>query len=185
MCSAESVAAYHVDAAAGVAPAAVRAEVARTLGPRSGLMAETSPQRAARQNRVAQSGLSRLRQITVLTVLAAIFAMGAAMTGLLWQHRPTIASHKFLGLSTGLLWRALLTETGVLFGTGVLTGAAFGLLGQVLCTRGIERVTGFPVIHELQPGTALLTAGIVLAASLAAVLVPGLVVARSLPSARE
>jgi hypothetical protein len=41
------------------------------------------------------------------------------------------------------------------------------------------------VIHQLQPATAAVTAAIVLAASLTAVLIPGYLVARSLPSARE
>ncbi len=181
----DAIAAYHIAARPGTSPATVRADVTRALGPRSGLAVETAPQRAARQKGIAEAGLSRLRQITVLTILAAVLAMGAAMTGLLWQHRPTIASHKFLGMSTGLLWRSLLAETGVLFGVGVLTGAAFGLFGQVLCTRGVERITGFPIIQDLQLATAGITAAIVLGASLLAVILPGYVVARSLPSSRE
>jgi putative ABC transport system permease protein len=180
-----AVAAYHLQLRPHSDPVEAGRVVAQRLGTGSGLMIETAAQRAARQSEVARSGLSRLRQITLLTIIAAVLAMTAAMTGLLWQHRRSVARHKLVGMPTGLLWRSLLVETGVLFGIGVLAGGAFGLLGQILCTRGVERVTGFPVITQLQPGTALATAGLVLATSLVAVLVPGYLVARATPSARE
>lgn len=181
----DAIAAYHVQLARGTSPAAGQRAVAAGLGSASALKVETGAQRAERQGAVARSGLSRLRQIAALTLIAAVLAMSAAMTGLLWQHRAAIASHKYLGLRTGLLWRSLLAETGVLFGVGAIAGALFGLLGQALCTRGVETVTGFPVAHELRLGTAIATAGAVLVASLLAVVIPGYAVARSLPSARE
>jgi putative ABC transport system permease protein len=180
-----SIAAYHGQLAAGSHPEAVRRRIIQQLGPRSGLVVETASQRAERQNAVAEAGLSRLREITVLTVLAAVLAMAAAMTGLLWQHRYGVAANKLLGVTTGTLWRSLLFETCTLFGVGVMTGAIFGLLGQVLCTRGVASVTGFPVIVRLQPGTILVTAGVVLVATMLAVLVPGRMVARTNASARE
>lgn len=169
----------------GVDPTRTRDAIAAALGPRRGLLVETSEQRAERQSEVAVAGLARLRQIATLTLLAAILAMSTAMIGLLWQHRPIIASHKFLGMRTGLLWRSLVVETGVLFGVGVAVGCAFGLLGQVLCTQGVAAVTGFPVVHALRIGIAAEIVGAVLASSLFVVMIPGYVVARSLPSARS
>jgi len=181
----DAIAAYHVHLVPGTSPADGRRAVEAALGSTSALKVETAAQRADRQAGVAASGLSRLRQIAGLTLIAAVLAMGAAMTGLLWQHRPAIAGSKYLGLRTGVLWRSLLVETGVLFVVGASAGALFGLLGQVLCTRGVETLTGFPVVHELRLGTALTTAGVVLVASLLAIVIPGYAVARSLPSPRE
>jgi putative ABC transport system permease protein len=137
--------------------------------------------RAARQSVASRGVLSRLREIAQLTLLAAILAMGAAMTALLWQHRPIVADLKLNGLSTGLMWRALLVETSVLLGTGVLAGGLFGLGGQILCTRGIVAVTGSPVVDGVRLGIAAGTVGVVLAVSVAAIVVPGYAVARVPP----
>ncbi|WCB96406.1 hypothetical protein DSM104299_05165 [Baekduia alba] len=179
-----AVAAYQVHLAWGVRPAAGQRQVIQALGARSALRVETAKQRAARQSAVGRTGLSRLRQITGLTLLAAVLAMSAAMTGLLWQHRPVVAGQKFIGLPTGLLWRSLLVETGVLFGVGVLVGAVVGLFGQILATRGVQAVTGYPVVEKIQLGTAATTVGIVLGVSLLVLIVPGYLVARSVPSPR-
>jgi putative ABC transport system permease protein len=121
----------------------------------------------------------------VLTLLSAVLAMTAAMTGLLWQHRPVVASLKLHGLRTGTMWRSLVIETGVLLGTGALAGGVFGLLGQALCTRGIEVVTGFPVVHGLRFDIAASSVAVVVGASLLVVIAPGYVVARVLPSWRD
>ncbi|WP_027006669.1 ABC transporter permease [Conexibacter woesei] len=180
-----TVAAYQVQAAPGHSPDEVRGSVAAALGKRSGLLVETAAQRSARQSEVAEKGLARLSEIATLTLLAAVLAMSAAMIGMLWQHRPIVGGQKFLGLTTGLVWRALLIESATLFGVGVLFGALFGLLGQVLCTQGVAAVTGFPVVHGLRFDVAGIAVGTVLAASTLAVVLPGYLVARSLPSARE
>jgi putative ABC transport system permease protein len=176
-----AIAAYHVRLQPGVAPAVGRREVAAALGPRSGLHVETAAQRSERQNTASRSGLSRLRQIAQLTLLAAVLAMGTAMTGLLWQHRPIVASLMPHGLRVGLLWRMLVIETGVLFVTGALAGGLFGLLGQELCTRGLQVVTEFPVVETLRLGVTFSTIGLVIGASLLAVIVPGYLVARTRP----
>jgi putative ABC transport system permease protein len=180
-----TVAAYQVQAAPGQSPDAVRQSVAAALGKRSGLRVETAAERSARQSQVAKKGLARLSEIATMTLVAAVLAMSAAMVGMLWQHRPIVGGQKFLGLTTGLVWRALLIESGTLFGVGVLFGALFGLLGQVLCTAGVAAVTGSPVVHGLRFDVAGVAVGTVLAASTLAVVLPGYLVARSLPSARE
>jgi putative ABC transport system permease protein len=179
------VAAYHVQLQPGADPGEGQRQVAQALGPKSALRVETADQRRERQVSASSQGLARLGQISRLTVLAAVIAMGAAMIGLLWQHRPVVASLKLNGASGGLMWRALVIETGVLLGTGAFAGALFGLLGQVLCTRGIEVVTGFPVLGGLRVGTAISTAAIVIGASLLVVVVPGYLVSRARPSLRE
>ena len=146
---------------------------------------ETASQRASRQLTAGLSGLKRLQQIAQLTLLAAVLAMSAAMTGLIWQHRAVIAGLKVHGPGTGLMWRSLLVETGILFAIGTLAGGVFGLLGQVLASRGIQVVTGFPVIEGLQFGTAISAIGLVAGVSLLAVAVPGYLVSRVRPAWRD
>ncbi|MCW2983231.1 MAG: hypothetical protein JWR63_801 [Conexibacter sp.] len=180
-----AVAAYHVRLAPGATAADARRQVAGALGPLSGLRVETAAQRAGRQSDVGRAGLSRLRQIATLTLLAAVLAMSAAMIGLLWQHRPVVASLKLHGLRASLLWRSLVIETTVLFGTGALAGGLFGLLGQTLCTRGIQVVTGFPVVDGLRLDIAGSTVAQVIGASLLVVMIPGCLVARVRPAWRD
>jgi putative ABC transport system permease protein len=175
------IAGYLVAFRDGVSPQQGRAAVAARLGPASPLIVETAAQRAARQGDASHSGLARLRQIAQLTLIAAVLAMAAAMTALLWQHRVVVADLKLNGLSTAVLWRALLVETAVLLGTGALAGGLFGLVGQLLCTRGIQVVTGSPVVDGIRLGTAGLTVGLVIAASVAAMAVPGHLVAKTEP----
>jgi putative ABC transport system permease protein len=181
----DDIAAYQVRLAPGTTAAEGRQQVADALGPGSALRVETAGQRADRQLIAGLSGLSRLRQIAALTLVAAVLAMTAAMTGLLWQHRPIVGGLKLHGLRTGRMWRSLVIETAVLFGTGALAGGVFGLLGQVLCTRGVQVVTGFPVAEGLRLDIAATTLGLVVGASLLAVIVPGYLVARVRPSWRD
>jgi putative ABC transport system permease protein len=183
--SSPTIAAYHVRPAPGATPEQAAGQVAGALGPRSALRVETAGQRASRQLTAGLSGLKRLQQIAQLTLLAAVLAMSAAMTGLIWQHRAVIAGLKVHGPGTGLMWRSLLFETGILFTIGTLAGGAFGLLGQVLVSRGIQVVTGFPVVEGLQFGTALSAIGLVAGVSLLAVAVPGYLVSRVRPAWRD
>jgi putative ABC transport system permease protein len=178
----DAIAAYHVRPAPGASAAQAADQLAVALGPRSALRVETARQRESRQLVASSTGLKRLQQIAQLTLLAAVLAMSAAMTGLLWQHRAVIAALKVHGPGAGLMWRSLLVETGILFGTGTLAGGAFGLLGQVLASRGIQVVTGFPVIEGPQFGTAISAVGLVAGVSLLAVAVPGYLVSRIPPA---
>lgn len=181
----DAVAAYQFHLAPGASVGAAKAEIAAALGAGSALRVESGTERNDRQRAIARSGLARLRQITTLTLIAAIFAMGAAMSGLLWQHRPLVSGLKAHGPRTAFIWRMLLIETGILFFTGAVAGAAFGLLGQVLGTKGVQVVTGFPAIEQLQLGVAAMTVGLVVGASLLVVAIPGYLVARVGPSWRH
>lgn len=181
-----AVGAYEVRLDPGVDPAVARARVATALGgPSSALRVETRAARSERQQTVIGSGLSRLRQVASLTLFAAILAMAAAMAGLLWQRRPTVARQKLDGHATGVMWRSLLTESAVLFGTGCLAGALFGLLGQVLFSRGLETISGFPVEVGVRLGIAAISLALVTGAALVVVAIPGYLVARVKPSLRS
>jgi hypothetical protein len=105
------------------------------------------------------------------------------MAGLLWQRRRLVARAKFHGHRTGTLWRSLAVESGILFGTGCLAGAVAGVFGQVLLSRGLEVISGFPVIVSVRVGVAGLGFVAVTVVAMLVVAIPGLFVARSRPSA--
>lgn len=178
-----AIGAYLVRTAPGASPAAVRDQIRRRLGPRSALRVETVPERWARQKAASRGGLAQLSQIATLTLVAAVLAMAAAMAGLLWQRRRLVARAKFHGHRTSTLWRSLAVESGILFGTGCLAGAAAGVFGQVLLSRGLEVISGFPVIVSVRAGVAALGFVAVTVVAMLVVAIPGLFVARSRPSA--
>ncbi len=180
-----AIGAYEVRVDPGVDPSVARTRIVTALGPSSALRVETRAARSTRQQTVIGSGLSRLRQVASLTLFAAVLAMAAAMAGLLWQRRPTVARQKLDGHATGVMWRSLLTESAVLFGTGCLAGTLFGLLGQVLFSRGLETISGFPVEVGVRLGIAAISLALVTGAALVVVAIPGYLVARVKPSLRS
>jgi putative ABC transport system permease protein len=179
------IAAYHVRLAPGTSAAVARDQIATALGPNRALRVETSQQRQGRQRAAARGALSRLRQIAQLTLLAAVLAVGAAMTGLLWQHRNLVGSLKLHGARTKTMWRSMVTETVVLIGAGALPAGLLGLLGQKLCSRGMEVVTGFPMVQALRVDIAALTVAAVVGSSMVIVAIPGYLVGRVKPGKRE
>ncbi|MDR9369203.1 ABC transporter permease, partial [Conexibacter sp. JD483] len=146
---------------AGADAATVAAAVRATLRDGVATEVETQATRLARHQAATRDGLERLTQISVLVLVSAMLAMAAAMGGMIWQRRPALAALKVHGFPEGELWRALLLESGLLLGTGCLIGAVFGLYGQLLLSRALETITGFPVVYS--------TAGIVAVANLALV----------------
>lgn len=178
------IAAFQVGLEPGVTPEQGRDAVTRALGPRSALRVETAAEHSLRQRTSAQGGLTRLEQIATLTLIAAVLAMAAAMAALLWQRRPTVARQKLDGYGTGAMWRSLAVESGALFVTGCLAGAAFGLLGQVLFSRALEAISGFPVLVTVRFEVAAVSFALVMLAAMLVVAVPGYLVARVRPSLR-
>ncbi|HEX5925865.1 MAG TPA: ABC transporter permease [Baekduia sp.] len=179
------VAAYHVRLAPGTSPSTARDQIAAALGPTAAVRVETSQQRQGRQRAASHGALSRLRQIAQLTLVAAVLAVGAAMTGLLWQHRRLVGSLKLHGARTKTMWRSMVIETVVLIGAGALPAGLFGLLGQQLCSRGMEVVTGFPMVQSLRVDVAALTVAAVVGSSMVIVAIPGYLVGRVKPGKRE
>jgi hypothetical protein len=58
------------------------------------------------------------------------------------------------------------------------------LLGQVLFSRGLQAISGFPVAADVQIGISATSFGLVTAIALVIVAVPGYLVARVPPSLR-
>ena len=157
--------------------------VRRALGRSSALTAELSSQREQRHYQEASQGLSRLTSIRTLVLVASILAMAAAMGSMVWQRRSRLGRLKLDGLSDLAVWRALLLESALLLGSGCSIGAIFGLGGQIVGSRAILAVTGFPIIFSLGVPSAL---GSLLLVSIAAIFiaaVPGYLVARARPTA--
>jgi putative ABC transport system permease protein len=179
-----AVSAYQVTLAPGVTPEAGRAAAARAVGAGSAWRVETAEQRDAREMAASRGGLARLRQITSLMLTAAVIAMAAAMAGLLWQQRAGVARQKLDGHRTAVMWRALAVESGVLIGIGCLFGAIVSLLGQVLCSRGLQWISGFPIDPQVRLGISAGSFALVTVVAVLVVAVPGYLVARVGPSLR-
>jgi putative ABC transport system permease protein len=174
--------AYQVDVAPGASPAVVARKVRTALGPRTGLQVETKRQRERLQYASAAQGLSRLTQIRTLVLIAAVLAMAAAMGAMIWQRRVRLADMKVDGFSRVVLWRALMWESAILLGVGCALGAAFGAFGQLLLSRALSVVTGFPVIESTPIPGAAANFALITFVAVVIVAVPGYAAARVRPS---
>ncbi len=175
--------AYNVILTPGASPTRVQREIQRALGPTSGLGVETAAQLNRRKEAATRQGLVQLTQISVMVLIGAVLAMAAAMGSMIWQRRARLAQLKLDGLSDGAVWRALLMESALLLVVGCSIGAAFGLYGQLVMTRALVAVTGYPVIFSLGLLIALGSFAIVSAVAVAIVAIPGYVAARVDPAA--
>ncbi len=178
----EQPSALQVELAPGASTAAVSREVARVLGPGSALRAETLAERVHLHYGTASQGLSRLTQIRTLVLIAAVLAMAAAMGAMIWQRRVRLADMKVDGFSRLVLWRSLIWESAILLGLGCALGAAFGAYGQVLLSRALSVVTGFPVIEASPLAPAAASFLLITAVAVGMVAVPGYVAARVRPA---
>jgi putative ABC transport system permease protein len=174
--------AYQVEPAAGASASVVAAEIRRSLGPRSGLSVATSTQRRRLHDAQATQGLSRLTQIRTLVLIAAVLAMAAAMGAGIWQRRVRLADMKIDGFDKGVLWRALLLESVVLLGAGCSIGALFGICGQLLLSRALVVIGGFPVVQSVGVSVAITSFALVTTVAVAIVAVPGYIAARVRPA---
>jgi putative ABC transport system permease protein len=165
--------AFNITVKPGISAQQARAEVQRALGPASGLSVQTAQEREAEWIAASHQGLARLSQIGTLMLIAAILAMAAVMSSMIWQRRRRIAYIKRHGLTRGQLWRALWCESAILLGAGCSIGAGFGLFGQILLSHALRDITGFPTSIALTPVLALASIGFVSLAALAIVALPG------------
>lgn len=174
--------ALHIDVAPGASMAAVKAGVRQALGSAMPLTLETTAERERRHHESARQGLSRLTEIKLLVLVAAILAMAAAMGGVLWQRRVILAGLKVDGFTEAELWRAILLEISLLLGVACVTGAAFGFLGQVLLGRALRTVTGFPVFYEPAVPAAIVVLALVGAITAGMLAVAGFLAVRVKPA---
>ncbi len=175
--------AYAIQAQPGVSSAYLRSEVRRALGSGTGLVAETAAERQRYHYALAAQGLSRLSQIRLLVLIAAVLAVSAAMGSMVWQRRNLIAFMKVDGYRRGVLWRWLLCESTVLLVAGCSIGAVFGSYSEYLGSRFLASVTGFPVVLQVQVPLAVSSFVLVSLIAVAVTAIPGYLVARVSPRA--
>jgi putative ABC transport system permease protein len=178
----EDPSAYQFELTPGASASAVSAEIRQTLGPRSGLRVATAGQRQRLHYAQATQGLSRLTQIRTLVLIAVVLAMSAAMGAAIWQRRVRLADMKVDGFGRGVLWRALLLESVLLLGAGCSIGALFGICGELLLSRALTVVSGFPVVQSIGIPVAIASFVLVTMVAVAIVAVPGYMAARVRPA---
>lgn len=175
------ISAYNVVLDPGVARDAASQAIARALAG-TGLTVETAEHRENRQRATSRQGLERLTQIATLVLIAAMLATATAMGAMIWQRRPRLADMKVDGFGRGVLWRSLLVESALLLGGGCTIGALFGIYGQLLLTRALESVTGFPVVFSIGALVALASLAIVTAVAVLIIALPGYMAVRVKPA---
>ncbi len=173
--------AYMIETQPGVSPASVRYRIQRSLGPESGLTVETSAERTQRHYALASQGLSRLTQIRLLVLIAAVLAIAGAMGSMIWQRRDLVAFIKCQGYQKGVLWRWLLCESSVLLAAGCSIGAFFGLYAQLLGSHFLASATGFPVVFDIEGLAALSSFALLSSVAIAVIALPGYLVVRVPP----
>lgn len=160
--------AYSVMLEPGASPARVATEVRRALARMgyTGLAVQTERRHEQLELASGHQGLARLTGMALLLLLAGVLASASTMGAAVWQRRRALARLKVQGLQRGLLWRSLLWESTVVLGLGCLVGVAFGIYGQLLVSRALLIVTGFPMVISLALPTAVASfAAVALAAS--------------------
>lgn len=162
-----------VDFAPGVNIANARRVVAASLGTRSGLEAITAATWSERFDTLAGEGLGQLGDITTLLVLAAILAMAAALGSNIWQRRVSLAELLLDGAPRRRLPRILFTESVLMLSAGCVAGTALGFYGQFVIDGYLKHVTGFPVASIATVARPIEMFGLVIAAVLILVSLPG------------
>ncbi|HYB23252.1 MAG TPA: FtsX-like permease family protein, partial [Solirubrobacteraceae bacterium] len=170
--------AYEIQTTHGASPVRVRELIQRALGPYSGLQVETAREREQLHFALAEQGLERMTQIRLLVLIAAILALIGAMGSMIWQRRERIAAWKCHGYREAVLWRWLLGESSMLLVLGCLSGAIFGLFGQLLGSHFLGSITGFPVVFNVEGIAAITSFGLVCAIAVIALSVPGYLAVR-------
>jgi len=165
--------AYNIALRPGTSPSQGAAEIRRALGPSSGLQVQTAREREAEYGAGSRQGLARLSQISTLVLIAAALAMAMAIWAMIRQRRPQLAYEQRDGYPRGVLWRALIYESGLLLVAGASIGAIFGIYGQVLLSHALASVTGYPVVFNVGLLVALESVVLVSGAAAAIVAVPG------------
>jgi putative ABC transport system permease protein len=180
--SSPEASAYNIELEPGTSPSQGSAAVRRALGAHSGLASQTAGQREAEWRASSRQGLSRLSQIALLVLIAAVLAIAGAMAAMIWQRRPHLAYLKRQGYRRIILWRALIYESALLLAASCSIGAVFGLYGQLLLTHALATVTGFPVSFSVGTLVALWSVAIVCVAGGIIIAIPGYLAARVAPS---
>jgi predicted lysophospholipase L1 biosynthesis ABC-type transport system permease subunit len=156
----------------------VRSKIEHSLAPRNGLEVLTAQVREANMNGSVREGLGQLTTISKLLVLASILAMAAALASAIWQRRNSLAELKLSGVEPSRLRRLLLLESTLMLSVGAVTGAVWGIYGQIALDGYLRTTTGFPVTRLGEIVRPVEVLAFVIIASLAISVVPAWLTAR-------
>jgi putative ABC transport system permease protein len=170
--------ALEVDLRPGVRPETGRRAVSAALGHNPALDVQTQAQLEDEFKGLLHEGLARLSQISTLMLVAAILALGAAMSAAVWQRRRRLAAYKVQGFKEAQLRRILLLETVVVLVLGCVLGVVTGTYAHLLGNRWLERHTGFPAPFSVQTGQALTTLLLIVLGAAAVVTITGYLASR-------
>jgi len=145
-------------------------------------MVETAAERERRHYATTREALARLTQIRTLVLVAAVLAMATAMGGMIWQRRPRFAGLKIDGFTDVEVWRGLVLESTVLLGAACLLGVVFGLYGQLVLSRALATITGFPLVFSVGAAVAVGSFALVTLIAVVMIAVPGYLAARVSPA---
>ncbi len=149
-----------------------RRAVEAALPAGSAFTVRTIQEGQAEVSKVLGSTLSRLSDTTIVVLIAAIASVIALTIAAIWQRRDRLESLTSIGMSASQLARLVFYETGLVLLCGCMIGIAF--VGQDLIDGWLHQTTGSPVqfapAWQLGLRTALIVAGISIAASLIAVI---------------
>jgi putative ABC transport system permease protein len=129
----------------GADQAVVQAEISRALSPANGLVVASTQARKAKMNGSVREGLGQLSEISTLLIIASVLAMAAALSSAIWQRRKSLAALKLSGVRPARLRNVVLLESALILTAGAVTGAAWGIYGQVALDSYLTTTTGFPV----------------------------------------
>jgi putative ABC transport system permease protein len=170
--------AYEIQTKPGASLATVQRALASAVGSQSGLAVETLYERQRRHFALIEQGLARLTQIKLLVLIAGALAIAGAMGSMIWQRRDLISFMKVDGYRRGVLWRWLLFESVLMLLAGCLTGALFGLYGQLLISHALATVTGLPIALGAEALIALSSVLLVSVIVTVIIAMPGYLVVR-------
>ncbi len=173
--------AYEIRTDPGISPRLVRGEVMRLLGSNTGLAVETASEREHLHYRLASQGLSRMTQIRLLVLIAAMLAVAGALGAMIWQRRDLVAFIKCEGYRRAVLWRWLCCESALLVAAGCAIGAIFGLCGQLVVSHALASATGFPISLDVEAFAAVSGFAFVSIVAVLVVALPGYLVVRVPP----
>lgn len=160
----------------------VQREVLAALGPYSGLEVIRSDTWANRFYAEVGEGLEQLGQITFMLIIAAVLAMVAAVTAMIWQRRKALSGLRLSGVTPRRLRTILLLEASLLLGSGCVLGVLAGFYGQAIVDTYLRDYAGFPLTFFGDATRTLEIAFGVVVAVFVLAIVPGVSVSRVSPA---
>ena len=152
--------------------------VEQALGHDRALRVQSSRERITEVENTVSQGLRSLSEIATLLVIAAALAVAVALSAVIWQRRPRLASLKIQGYDRRQLWRGLLLECAIVLGIGCAVGAILGVYGHALASRALIQITGFPAPFSIDITQIAVTLALLAGIAMAVIALPGLLAAR-------